>query len=370
MPIHQHRIIELYAKSLSKEATNLELEELTILLKEDENEQFFHKLISNWWQIQDSKLLDAETDKDDHFNHILTKAKANQATPVVKNIPPNTSPIINRTILIRWSIGVAALFIGLMVGIQFGLFDATESNTNKNSYNEIVARKGTKSKLILPDGSQVWLNSESKLSYSLSFNDSVREVLLEGEAYFDIVNDKNRPFIVKTSAINIRVLGTAFNVKSYKEDPTIETTLVRGLIEVHNNSEPSASKIILKPNEKLVFNKTEATFTQQEGDRAAKENKITQIFSISTLSKLIPDSAREETSWVYGRLVFDGDSFVELAQKMERWYNKKIIIKNKKLLNTRFGGVFEDESVEEALRALQLITMFKYTIYENEIIIE
>jgi ferric-dicitrate binding protein FerR (iron transport regulator) len=241
--------------------------------------------------------------------------------------------------------------------------------TDKFTYNEIVAKRGTKSKLILPDGTQVWLNSESKLSYATNFYDSIREVTLEGEAYFDVVKDKNRPFIVKTSAISIRVLGTAFNVKSYNQDPTIETTLVRGLIEVQKNNEPSASKIILRPNEKLVYNKPEALSANQESGISI-DNKQSQLIYISPISKYIPDSTRVETSWVYGRLIFDGDNFSQLAEKMERWYNIKITIKNQHLATNRFGGVFENENVEEALKALQLIAMFKYTIHDSEIIIE
>lgn len=369
MSNQQNRIVSLYARSLSKEATESELKELENLLK-DENEQFFHELITNWWNFKNFKIADTDTEKDDHFNYILSTASAKQSNEQ-NRLPSEKIMFIKKgPAILRWSMGIAAVLIGLIIGFQFGLFGNDMGNSTKIRYNEIVAKRGTKSKLILPDGSQVWLNSESKITYDPSFNDSIREVVLEGEAYFDIVKDKNRPFIVKTSAINIRVLGTAFNVKSYKHDPTVETTLVRGLIEVQNNNEPNGSKIILRPNEKLVYNKTDASTSNQVLDSSTKDNKVAQLISISTISKFIPDSAREETSWVYGRLVFDGDSFSELTEKMERWYNKKITIKNKRLEKYRFGGVFENESVEEALKALQLITMFKYTIYENEIIIE
>jgi ferric-dicitrate binding protein FerR (iron transport regulator) len=122
----------------------------------------------------------------------------------------------------------------------------------------------------------------------------------------------------------------------------------------------------LHPNEKLVYNKPSAIPEMVKGVTPTSS----QLISISTLPKNIADSSRKETSWVYGRLVFDGDSFSALAEKMERWYNVKITIKNSSVANYRFAGVFENENVDEAFKALQLIAMFKYTINENEIIIE
>lgn len=366
--MNRNRIIELYTRKLTHEATEAELAELAELLK-SEDEQFFHEIISGWWNIQNSKGVDSESEKDQHFNQILSIADADhiihQATAT--SFPQASIQKLSR--FSKWAMAAAAVLIGLMVMVQYGIPGWNKSNETDYPYNEIVAKRGTKSKLILPDGTQVWLNSESKLVYSVHFNDSVREVTLEGEAYFDVVKDKSRPFIVKTSALSIRVLGTAFNVKSYKQDPTIETTLVRGMIEVQKNNEPSASKIILKPNEKLIYNKP-ATLANSSQANTDKNNNHTQLISISTLPKNIADSARIETSWVYGRLIFDGDSFTELAEKMERWYNIKITIKNPKVANYRFGGVFEHENVEEALKALQLIAMFKYQLHENEIIIE
>jgi ferric-dicitrate binding protein FerR (iron transport regulator) len=263
----------------------------------------------------------------------------------------------------------AAVLIGLAVCIQY--FNSNKNNLLDigNNYNEIVAKRGTKTKIILPDGSQVWLNSDSKLSYGARFNDTIREVSLEGEAYFDVIKDKKRPFVVMTNALNIRVLGTAFNIKSYAQDATIETTLIRGMIEVRKNNEPATKKIVLTPNEKLVYNKSEALLVRSNNEQNTIGKKL-EALSISTLSKNIPDSSRVETAWIYGRLVFDGDSFETLAEKMERWYNIKITIQNQSLSNNRFSGVFEKENVEEAFKALQLITMFKYDIHDNEVLIK
>jgi ferric-dicitrate binding protein FerR (iron transport regulator) len=366
--MNQDRIIELYARKLAEEATDAELAEFTELLK-SEDEQFFHELISSWWKIENSTNTSVKKERDDHFNKILDIANSTDLIDNAMMVDGKTNFAKKIKPFLKWSMATAAVLIGLAVCIQY-----VNSNKNNlldigNNYNEIVAKRGTKTKIILPDGSQVWLNSDSKLSYGARFNDTIREVSLEGEAYFDVIKDKKRPFVVMTNALNIRVLGTAFNIKSYAQDATIETTLIRGIIEVRKNNEPVTKKIVLTPNEKLVYNKLEALLVRPNNEQNTIAKKLESL-SITTLSKNIPDSSRVETAWIYGRLVFDGDSFETLAEKMERWYNIKITIQNQSISNNRFSGVFEKENVEEAFKALQLITMFKYDIHDNEILIK
>ena len=366
--MNHDRIIELYARKLSAEATDAELAEFVELLK-SEDEQFFHELITSWWQTQNNTDASPTKERDDHFNKILGVANSTNLIDNAMIVDDKTKFAKKIKPFLKWSIATAAVVIGLAVCIPY-------FNNNKNNfldkgdhYNEIVAKRGTKTKIILPDGSQVWLNSDSKLSYGERFNDTIREVSLEGEAYFDVIKDKNRPFVVMTNALNIRVLGTAFNIKSYAQDATIETTLIRGMIEVRKNNESATKKIVLTPNEKLIYNKSEAILVRTNNEQNTIAKKL-EALSITTLSKNIPDSSRVETAWIYGRLVFDGDSFVTLAEKMERWYNIKITIQNQSISNNRFSGVFEKENVEEAFKALQLITMFKYDIHDNEILIK
>ena len=144
--------------------------------------------------------------------------------------------------------------------------------------NEIATLPGTHSKTILPDGSTVWLNAGSKLTYNKNFNTATREVELSGEAYFDVKKDEHHPFIIHTSAMHIKVLGTAFNVKSYPGDKSSETSLIRGSIEVTMNNRPQ-EKIILHPSEKLVvMNRIE---TKKDEDETKPEP-----ISTVTLSKI------------------------------------------------------------------------------------
>jgi ferric-dicitrate binding protein FerR (iron transport regulator)/succinate dehydrogenase flavin-adding protein (antitoxin of CptAB toxin-antitoxin module) len=363
--MNHDRIIELYARKLAKEATDAELAEFTELLK-SEDEQFFHELISSWWKIENSTNTSVKKERDDHFNKILDIANSTDLIDNAMIVDDKSNFAKKIKPFLKWSIATAAVLIGLAVCLPYFKNNFLDKGDH---YNEIIAKRGTKTKIILPDGSQVWLNSDSKLSYGARFNDTIREVSLEGEAYFDVIKDQKRPFVVMTNALNIRVLGTAFNIKSYAKDATIETTLIRGMIEVRKNNEPATTKIVLTPNEKLIYNKSEALLVRPNNEQNTIGKKL-EALSVSTLSKNIPDSSRVETAWIYGRLVFDGDSFVTLAEKMERWYDIKITIQNQSISNNRFSGVFEKENVEEAFKALQLITMFKYDIHDNEVLIK
>ncbi len=372
MNFSSNRITELYAKKLAGEASETELQELQEHLRSNPDEQYFQEIFSNWWDSRQTPGTVTNTSQDEHFQYIIQQSafKVNE----------DAAPVINIRKRRRWvSIAAAAVLVG---AISFGAWKfspvkKTETAAAKQlQENEIVAKRGTKSKLLLPDGTQVWLNSDSKLIYNSSFDDTLREVTLDGEAYFDVVKDPKRPFIVHTSGINIRVLGTAFNVKSYAQEATIEATLVHGLIEVEKTNEPKSSRIILHPNEKLIFSKPISKVAAKEPD---KESALTaaggkelkpQLISINPLPRNSTDSNRIETSWVYGKLLFEGDSFRDLALKMERWFNVKISFKNNKVSNYRFGGVFENENIEEALNYLQMVHAFHYSIKGNDVVID
>lgn len=369
-----HRINTLLAKKLAGEASSAELNELEELLRSHPEEQYFHEILTNWWESGSGVARKAEETGDEHFERILHQLPSRK---VETEEPLFPVPHLPRRRMQPWKIWLAAASItGLLFISARYLFSSSAPAVQ--SENVIVAQRGTKSKLLLPDGTQVWLNSDSRLIYENSFNDTIREVRLEGEAYFDVVKDVKRPFIVHTSGINIRVLGTAFNVKSYPLEPTIEATLVRGLIEVEKNNQPQSSRILLKPNEKLVYNKQMNQLqaaTNPAGERAGTEQTAASIpkpetIFISTLPRNLSDSVRAETSWVYGKLIFEAERFSELAPRMERWFNIRIRFRDEKVANYRFTGVFQDENIGEALHALQLTASFTFSETGNEIWID
>jgi len=165
--------------------------------------------------------------------------------------------------------------------------------------------------------------------------------------------------------MNIKVLGTAFNVKSYSNDKNIETTLIRGAIEVTLSDRPS-DRIILKPNEKLILNNTTFPLLKNNNNIASIPENVNTNYALTNLTHLKSnDTTIVETSWVNNELVFKDEAFSDLANQMERWYGVKIKFKNSDFKDYRFTGVFVKENIMEALDALKMIETFNYK-YKNE----
>jgi ferric-dicitrate binding protein FerR (iron transport regulator) len=244
------------------------------------------------------------------------------------------------------------------------------TSREKPVINEVQTKPGSQTNIVLHDGTKVWLNADSKLSYANDFNGQTREVNLIGEAFFDVVSNKTKPFIIHTSKIVIRVTGTSFNVRSYPDEARVETSLIKGKVEVSLLSNPD--KIFyLNPSEKLVLN-----------DRASEKSGRDEIKLLSgavNVSPIIPeirriayysaDSIPVETAWLNHQLAFYDESFREVANKMEKWYNVKIVFASPALENIRFTGKFENETIEQAFAALQIIGRFRFDINKQTIII-
>ncbi|MFZ1528780.1 MAG: FecR family protein [Ferruginibacter sp.] len=351
------QLYNLLARKLSGEASSLDIQELNNLLSESyENRQLAQTLEYLW---KDKINYPKDAIKEERFNYIIECLREDEE---------ERGKIVRFWNRYRYYIAAAASIP--LIFFIFTLFSEKEQKelpkTAAIAREEAITPPGSRKQMILPDGTKAWLNAGSKLTYPKSFNAQTREVELEGEAYFDVVKNEQKPFIVHTSGIDIRVLGTIFNVKDYATDPSIEATLLRGMIEVVNKNDPGASKVILKPHEKLIFaKKRQLTKTSATLSNYTPEKKIARPdITISSLTKNIADSALVETAWVYNKLVFEEESFEDIAIKMERWYNVKISFKDEKLKNYRMSGSFVRENVTEALDVLQMLVPFTY-VYRN-----
>jgi len=368
--MYDNRLWFLFARQLSGETSPAESEELQSLLQQQPDKQYLLDMLHGYFDLHPAAM-ESNDEEDIYFEERFRKIVTGNNEEIPRLDEADIFPH-NKRIGVRKFLYYAAAISGisLLGWLAYHAFQPVRALENKSiKASEVIAKPGARTKLVLPDGTQVWLNSGSKLNYQNDFNAAFREVELEGEAFFDVTKDAKHPFIVHASSINIKVVGTAFAVKSYPQDETVEATLLRGVIEVSRKDNPNAPKVILKPNEKLIFNKQLETVTQHTSADILKmdQHSIVHDISVTAVSKNIPDSNKVETSWVYNRLVFNGDSFQELAEKMERWYNVKIIIKNENLLRYRFSGAFASETVREALNALQLTRKFSYQINDNEI---
>jgi len=367
----QQRIYELIARKLSGEATTAELEELHSWLQQHGGEQYIYEILSAYWQQHPDHEQEQLNEEEQRFQRILRGT-----VPDDTSVTTTTETPVKAIAWRRWLSYAAALVV--LAGGAYFIFRNQHSRSpfanqaDKPPVSEVVANRGSRSRLVLPDGSQVWLNAGSRITYPNSFNTALREVNLEGEAFFDVTHNAKRPFIVHTSGIDIKVLGTAFNVKSYASDATIEATLLRGSIEVVKKNDPNAPKVILRPHEKLVFNKEGSLSPVAADVRPQNPDNNPQprpAITVTMLPGNKPDSIIKETSWLYNKLNFEGDSFEEVAAKMERWFDVKITISNNKLKNKRLKGSFETETVQQALEYLQVIVPFEYTMNGREIVI-
>jgi ferric-dicitrate binding protein FerR (iron transport regulator) len=365
--MEENRLWFLLARHFSGELSDAESGELQDFLALHPDKQYLVNMLESYFHSPTGTRKQEEEGNsrfEERFKSIIDRGELS------KDMAESDESIRAKTFVLTkfWRVAAVISFIILVSCLTYYFFHQQKPPKKilSGKSNEIFSRSGVRTKLTLPDGTQVWLNSGSRLIYSNDFNGKAREVELEGEGFFDVTKDTEHPFIVHASNLNIIVVGTAFNVKSYPRDETIETTLLRGIIEVSRKDNPSAPKVILKPNQKLIFNKEPEKETRQNANISGTKVPLRSI-SVTTVLKNIPDSNKVETAWVYNRLVFDGDNFQELAAKMERWYNVKISFADKEIMQYRFKGAFAGESISEALNALQLTANFRYQLTSDEI---
>lgn len=353
------RIWQLIAKALNGETSSKEKDELLSLLRENPAFQQQYELITRIWSEREHENKDEE-DAKRHILKIINRAENESIDEEMMTL--RSRRIRRRRLFAGASLAVVVLAVsGFFLFRQSSGFTANSSATADNE--TLVAKKGSRTRSLLPDGTTVWLNAGSQLHLKTDFTGATREVTLEGEAFFDVVKNASKPFIVHTTGIDIKVLGTAFNVKAYPEDKTVETTLLRGLVQVFHQKNPGKAPIELKPNQKLVVPVTENNYTVET--RTAPELPVVKEaprFSLTRIDSTKKENERIETAWVYSRLEFRGDNFETLAKKLERWYNVSIIFDDEDVKQLNFNGSFEKETVEQAFAALKEAKSFTYQI--------
>ncbi len=354
----------LFSKKLSGEASNDELKELEKIINEHPEWQYAIQNLTDLWKQKPE--IDSSNEEDAYMLHLNRMSDKNVAFDQTHD-----STIFMRNVKMKWFIVAASAALLIISG--FLIFNKSNSvSENKSAFseiNEITTRLGSKSKVQLPDGTTVLLNAGSRLTYNKDFGKELREVSLIGEGYFDVKRNTDIPFIIHTANIDIKVLGTVFNVKAYPEASKTETSLIHGSIEVTIKNRPN-DKIILSPSEKLVVENNMIQQKDASSDNILPEPIVTQpLIAINKLKYNHTDSSIAEIQWIDNKLVFRDESFIELALDMGRWYNATISITDPVLAGMRLTGIFENETIEQALEALKVSTSFNYEKKGNIIII-
>ncbi|MBN1820255.1 MAG: FecR domain-containing protein [Prolixibacteraceae bacterium] len=238
-----------------------------------------------------------------------------------------------------WRVAAVIFFIiGIGGIISNFLYFSSEISNHKLLVTTVQTEKGQTSKVILPDSSVVWLNSATKLTYASDFSIENRNVTLSGEAYFDIVRNEKNPFIVLCKDINIRVLGTEFNVCSECKNNKVDVILDKGSIEL-SHMENKFQSFLLKPGERAVFNGAQNTMTV---------SKVTST---------------KYTSWKDGVLIFENDPMGDVIKKLENWYDITIDVQDSKVYNLIFNATIIDESIEDLFELMKYSCDINYKIY-------
>jgi len=283
------------------------LEELNMTLIPDKDESDFRRMFSKLWYKIEKK-------------QVQSKSRIRLLRPLVR---------------------VAAI---LVLGLLLGGIITKIIQQEEPVYHIAHTPRGSVSDLLLPDGSVIFLNADSRIEYNLEGKKGKREVFLNGEAWFDVAEDPKRPFLVHTSAYDIYVTGTRFNIKAYDSDNDVITTLEEG--EVHLQSTDGFSlenNIILKPGQQAFLDKGTNTIT---------------VKAVNTAWY---------TSWKENKLIFINMSLEELKVMLERKYGVDIEVKDKDLLNLHFDGTIKNESIFEVLEILKIALTIEYQIIDQRI---
>jgi transmembrane sensor len=372
------RIWELMGRKLSGEASAEELQELDHLLRTHADLHFSVQTISDLWQ-QDYTTPgndELQASYDQHIQRMEQKGitlNKETAEPVPdSNWILEEHPKKRRRSAMVW--GMSAIAVMIMIAWWLFVFSPKKSSdaagkdvivAARGPFNEIATEYGSRKTQKLPDGSRVWLNAGSKLTFGKDFGDNIREVTLTGEAFFDVVKNPEKPFVIHTSTIDVKVLGTQFNVKSYPTDKTTETSLLRGSVEVVVKNRPN-EKYVLKPNEKLVVlneGVKPASVDAGSGRMLNRDN----IIAIKNLTYQKGDTADIESAWIRNKLSVKEMPFSEMAKIMERWYDVRFEFGNKKMEDLYITGSFDNETLIQLLEALQFSFAFNYEINDKTV---
>ena len=224
--------------------------------------------------------------------------------------------------------------------LRYSSHDSIEmANDNKN--NELIIPKGGEYQVVLADGTKVWLNSASRLIYPQSFMGKERRVVLSGEAFFDVTHDAERPFVVETSRMNVKVLGTRFNVNDYDDNEEVSTTLVNGSVEIISGDQQA--------------------FRLVPGEQAyGKENELEKR----------EVNVRLYTSWIDGKFLFNNTELEEIAKQISRWYDVEIFFSSESVKKVRFtGAIVKFKPLEDLVRMIESTSQVRFSVKGKTIVI-
>ncbi|MDR1865989.1 MAG: DUF4974 domain-containing protein [Bacteroidales bacterium] len=274
------------------------------------------------------------------------------------------------TVLRYAAVFAAAFGVSRLIPANVEQTPAPLAAQETSGYNEVLVPYGSKTVVVLPDSTRVRLNAGARLKYPAHFSGDTREVFLQGEGFFDVAKDTERPFFVNTNGMHVKVLGTKFNLMANADDNKIEATLMEGSIEVLGlKDDQTSSNLILKPGQKITLQKEQEEY--RIVDSAADDvllipKEIDGKVKITSAS-LTEKNTELSIAWTQDKLIFVKERFEDVKTKIERWYGVRIEVTDTEILNYRFTGTFDKQTLEQAMMAFGKAASCNFKINQNKV---
>ena len=320
---------EAIAARLKNEANTeqlLQIEEWLVL--SPENQVTFSEIIDTW-SLTKYKTEFYEPDKSINWEKLM------------KRIGHSQSRTIQLNSLYRWIAAASIIAVVFLAGL--GLGDGFFRHSPNISFVKITAPEGSKTQIVLPDSTHVWLNSGAELQYPGDFTAQNRQVTMKGECFFDVTKDPEHPFIVDGSKLRVKVYGTQFNINEDRFTKGTDVTLISGKVEVYNQNNQLLSK--LNPGEQLVYNNGLSKVQKTENPEAL-------------------------TAWINNMLIFNNQPFEEVINYLEKWYGVTITLDKTLYYNYNYTFKVKTESLREVLELISFITPIEYRIEGEKVAIK
>ncbi len=337
----QIKINHLLEKLLSGKINSSENEELRRYIQSTyKDQQLSELMIKHWERVNSSNVLIKEA----NLEHVKSGLLSLISKDEISNLNARNDLQSWKSYFLRIA---AVLFIPLLIlsgYLYYSLIEQKANVTDQLVKQEVFASPGSRVHFTLPDETEVWLNSASKLEYPVSINNQKQRVVkLSGQGYFKVAHDKTKPFFVETEKLNIKVLGTSFDISSYDDDHQLISTLVDGEIAILSPNGEEVSRLV--PGQQATLNKN--------------TNKLIIIDDVDT---------RLSTSWKDGYLIFKDTPIAEVVKKLERWYNCNIeLSESLKSSGLKYTATLRNETLGEVLKMMEISTSVKTEIINRNV---
>ncbi|CCH52209.1 anti-FecI sigma factor, FecR [Fibrisoma limi BUZ 3] len=337
---------ELLGRIFANEATEDERRAFNEWLKANPESQPLVDALRQHWQA--SPPTESSLATSVAFNQVWGRIEAEEETgTAVRRIGQRS--------WLGWVAAASVVLVGLVIG-----WNVYQSRSVEPTLVQQANPKGTRSKIHLADGSTVWLNADSRLNYPKTFTGALREVSLEGEAFFQVAHNPKQPFVVRLKTGSVRVLGTSFNIRAYPGDSIVETSVVTGKVafipkqparkradlRAEQTIQPVSDTLFLTPNLKAVQSLTSR-----------------QVMTQSTV-------AANQIAWTESKLVFRNTPLGEVAKTLERWYGTPVSLEHESLRQCPLTGTFQNQSLKEVMNLIAMTKRFDYELTESRLTIK